>query len=69
MALSTNGTFVIAWEGDPDNDNNYEILYRRFSFSTGAAQDANNRSALCLSGQDPTNPDVAIRSTGQFVIT
>ena len=65
--INDSGDYIIGWETAILGDDNLEVMYRRFDWSTGAI-DATDQTANDNSTKNQENAAVAINNAGNFVV-
>jgi len=68
VAFSNNGTFIVAWEGNPNNDLNFEAYFQRFTFAGSSATPLGANIVASETGHDTTEVEVACDDAGSFVL-
>lgn len=68
VAFSGNGTYIVAWEGNPNGDLLWEAYFQRYNFAGTAVSPIGGNTVASAAGRDVTEVEVACDDAGNYVL-
>lgn len=68
VAFSGNGSYIIAWEGNPNGDGNWEAYFQRYNFAGTPVSPIGSNTVASAAGRDVTEVEVACDDAGNYVL-